>query len=309
MSKTRDLPILRSRVIQWIAAFLLIAAVLFIIWPVPSSDETDIFVPVDPGRIPRGLTASDLPSKGIEVRVRGPKSVIENLSKLELRYKLDLTDAKIGVKVIPVKEDRIPLPKEASVVSAHPPILRVRIAREINKQIPVIISLLGKPASGFFVSDAIAQPPSVIIRGPEHVLAPIEKAPSKPIDVKGLAESFKKPIALDLPEGLQIVAPSGVILGKIVISEKIVIRKFKGIPVEGKNTSYAFSVTPPAIEIEIEGPVDILEKLHVENGIRVFVDLKDLKPGVYVRRAAITLPSKAALVWVNPKIFTVKIKN
>lgn len=309
MSKIRDLPIFHNRYVAWVTASLLAGACIFIVWPESSADETDIFIPVDPRQVPRGLTATDLPSKGIEVRVRGPKSVIETLSKLELRYKLDLAGAKIGVKVIPIKEDQIPLPKEISIVSAHPSILRVRIEREINKQLPVIISFSGKPASGFFVSDAIAQPPSVIIRGPEHVLVPIEKAPTKPIDVEGLTESFKKPIALDLPEGLEIVAPSGEILGQILISEKIVTRKFQDIPVEGKNTPYVFSITPPAIEIEIKGPVDILERLQVEKGIRVVVDLKDLKPGVYVRRAAITLPSRVALVVVNPEIFTVRIKN
>jgi hypothetical protein len=39
----------------------------------------------------------------------------------------------------------------------------------------------------------------------------------------------------------------------------------------------------------------------------VLVELKDLNPGVYVRRAAITLPVKTSLVIVEPELFTVKV--
>ena len=96
---------------------------------------------------------------------------------------------------------------------------------------------------------------------------------------------------------------------RIVIKEKIVTRKFKDIPVKGKHTPYAFSISPPVIAIEVKGPVNILEKLLTEKSINVMVDLKDLKPGVFVRRAAITLPVNATLVSANPEIFTVKISD
>ena len=309
MNGIRGLSIFRTKHVKWIIACFFLVALIFFIWPASSSEETDIFIPVDIGKLPRGLTATDLPLKGIEVRVRGPKSAIETLSKLELRYKLDLPDTKIGVKAIPVEQDRIPLPREISIIEVTPSFLTVRIEKEINKQLPVIISFSGKPASGFFVSDAFAKPPSVIIRGSEFVLGPIDKALTKSIDVAGLSESFKKEIALDLPEGLEIIAPSGTILGEIVLKEKIVTRKFHDIRVEGKNTPYAFSITPPVIAIEVKGPVNTLEKLHTEKGINVLVNLKDLKPGVYVRRAAITLPGKATLVGANPEIFTVIIMD
>ena len=51
------------------------------------------------------------------------------------------------------------------------------------------------------------------------------------------------------------------------------------------------------------------DKLDNEKGIHVYVDLKSLKPGVYIRRATITLPVKTTLIGVKPEIFTVKIMN
>ncbi len=265
-------------------------------------------MPVVLEHIPPGLIATEL-QKGIEVRVRGPKSVIEGLSKSELRYKLELPDTEVGVKVIPIKKEHIRLPKELSIIEVMPSFLTLHVVREIKKELPVIVSFSGNPASGFFISDALAKPLSVIIKGPEHILSPMDKALTKPIDVTGLSESFQKEIALILPEGLEKIVPSGPILGKIVITEMIVTRKFRNIVVQGENTPYAFSIAPPVIEIEVKGPVNILEKLQTEAGIHVLVNLKDLKPGVYVRRATITLPLKTSLVGVNPEIFTVKIMD
>jgi len=41
----------------------------------------------------------------------------------------------------------------------------------------------------------------------------------------------------------------------------------------------------------------------------VYVDLKGLPPGTYVKRATITLPVKTALIGVTPEMFTIKISS
>ena len=114
-------------------------------------------------------------------------------------------------------------------------------------------------------------------------------------------------MALELTSALEVCDSSGIILAEIYIAEKDLIRQFTNILVEGHNTPYEFNVSPPTIKIEIKGPQTIVEKLHPQTDIRVRVELKDLTPGVYVRRAMITLPVKTTLIDVEPKLFTVKI--
>jgi len=185
--------------------------------------------------------------------------------------------------------------------------LTVRIANKVKKKLPVIISFSGKPAAGFIVAGATAKPLSVILQGPENILGPMDKVLTKPIDIKGLAEPFKKEVVLNLAEDLEIISPSGIILAEVSIEENIVTKKFNNIQVEGKNSPFMYNIMPPTINIEVKGPVNIIEKLHKDKGIEVYVDLKGLKHGVYVRRAAITLPVKTTLIGVKPELFTVKI--
>jgi YbbR domain-containing protein len=267
-----------------------------------------IFIPVDFDQIPTGLTITGPSLKGIEVYVRGPKSAVRILSDLKMRYVLDLSGVHIGINSIPIKRDRIILPEGIFIVKINPTFLTVTIDNKIKKELPVKILFSGKPVTGFTVSGAVVKPSSVILQGPQNILGPMDKVLTKPIEIKGLSESFKKEVALDLVEDLEIISPSEIIFAEISIEEKIVTQKFD-IQVEGKNSPFSYMITPPTINIEVKGPVHIIEKLHTEKWIAVYVDLKGLPPGTYVKRATITLPVKTALIGVTPEMFTIKISS
>ncbi len=274
-----------------------------------TAHEAEFFIPVEISGIPSKLTVTGSHLKGIEVRVRGPKSALETLAKLKPKYLLDLSGAGVGVETIYFDPNPIALPKGVTIIKITPELLTVRIENEIKKEVLVIISLSGKPASGFIVAGAVTKPLSAVLQGPQNILGPMEKVLTKPIDIKGKSESFKKEIALDLAEDLEVISTSKVVLADIFIEEKIAVKLYHDIPVEGRDTQYQYSISPPGVNIEVKGPVNVLKKLYTEKGIKVYVDLKGLKPGMYVRRASIALPLKTTLVGAEPKIFTVKIDN
>jgi len=307
MNTHSRLSILHPRNLKRSVLCFLIGICFFLPGSCSSLQETVIFIPVDSSQIPAGLTITGQLLKGIEVHVRGPKSTVKILSDLKIRYVLDLSGAHVGINSIPITKDRIILPEGMSIVKINPTFLTVNIENKIKKELPVKILFSGKPATGFTVAGAVAKPLSVILQGPENILGPMDKVLTKPIEIKGLSESFKKEVALDLVEDLEIISPSEIIFAEISIEEKIVSQKFFDIQVEGKNSPFSYMITPPSINIEVKGPVNIIEKLHTEKWITVYVDLKGLEPGTYVKRATITLPVKTTLISVTPEMFTVKI--
>ena len=307
MNNHSRLSILHPRTLKWSVLCFLLGVCFFLPGSCSSLQETVILIPVDFGQIPAGLTITGPSLKGIEVHVRGPKSKIRILSNLKIRYVVDLAGVNVGINSIPIKKDRIILPKGISIVRINPTFLTVRVENKITKELPVTISFSGKPAKGFIVSGTVAKPLSIILQGPENILGPMDKVLTNPIEIKGLSESFKREMALDLVEDLEIISPSKIIFAEISIQEKIVSKNFLDIQVEGRNSPYIYSITPPAINIAVKGPVNIIEKLHTEKWIKVYVDLKGLKPGAYVKRATITLPVTTTLIGVDPEMFTVKI--
>ena len=279
------------------------------LWPYVSIQEADVFIPVDSEKIPEGLIITNGPFTGIEVHVRGPKSIIRTLSDLKIRYTIDLSAVNIGVNIIPIHQARIPLPNGISILKINPDSITVKVENEIKKKLPVNISLTGKPAKGFMVVGAEAKPTSVTLRGSEETLGRMDKVLTKPINIKGLSGSFKREVTLDLAENLNLVDSSKIILATVMINEQLTTITFDNIPVQGDGCLYVYRITPPVITIKVKGPVNVIEKLYGTNGVQVYVDLKGLKPGVYNKRATITLPVKTTLIDATPEIFKVKIIN
>ena len=299
--------ILNYRNLAGLILFFFIGIGIFLLWPYASIQEADIFISVDTEQIPEGLIITNGPFTGIEVHVRGPKSILRTLSDLKIQYTIDLSGVKIGVNVIPVHQVRIPLPDGISILKINPDSITVKVENEIKKKLPVNITLTGKPAKGYMVVGAKAEPMSVILRGSEDTLGNMNKVSTKPINIKGFSNSFKKNVALDLLENLKLVDSSKIILADVVIKEQLTTQTFDNIPVQGDGGLYVYRITPPTITIKVKGPVNMIEKLYGGSGIQVYVDLKGLTPGVYHKRATITLPVKTTLIDAKPESFKVKI--
>ena len=309
MTNPSAFSILSYRNLTGLILFFFIGVGIFLLWPYVSIKEADIFIPVDSEKIPEGLIITNGPFKGVEVHVRGPKSIIRTLSNLKVQYTIDLSGVNIGVNIIPIDQARIPFPNGISILKINPDSITVKVENEIKKELPVNIYLTGKPAKGFMVVGAEAKPVSVTLRGSEDTLGKMDKVSTKPINIKGLSNSFKKEVALDLVENLNLVDSSKIILANIFIKERLATKTFDNIPVEGDGSPYVYRITPPIITIKVKGPVNMIDKLYGSNRVQVYVDLKGLKPGVYKKRATITLPVKTTLIDAKPEIFEVKIMD
>jgi YbbR domain-containing protein len=269
--------------------------------------EIEILIPVDFYKLPQGLTLVGSEPKEIELRVKGPPAVLDDLKHNSPRYKLDLSGVAVGSKSIAVSPDLIQMPAEARITQVNPAYLTVKVDRLLKKRVAVKVAVSGEPDGSYFISDMLVRPSTILICGPETAVGLMDEIFTKPIDVTARSESFKKEIAVDLVQGVEPCFSSNIVLAEIYFAAKIVTKRFKGILVQGQNATHEFDISPGTLTLEIKGPLNIIDNLQPRKDIRVFVELKNLKPGVYVRRATISLPVKITLVNVEPELFTVKI--
>jgi len=272
-----------------------------------SPNEIEILISVDPHKLPDGLTLAGPALKEIEIRVKGPPAELEALRQNAPRYPLDLSAVAVGVESIAINPDLIPMPSGVQITRVNPAYLRVKVDRLIKKLVPVKVVVSGNPAGSYSINGMLARPSTILICGAQTAVALVDEIFTKPIDVTARSESFKKEIAVDLAEGVETCSSSGIVLAEIYVAVKVATRQFAGIQVQGKNTPYGFSISPRTLTLEIKGPLNIINNIHPQKDIQVFVELQNLKPGVYVRRAAISLPVNTTLVNVEPELFTVKI--
>ncbi len=292
--------------LKWTVPLCIAGALAVLLWPKPEPYEADYFVPIAISALPMGLALADTPPEGVEIRVRGPENVVRRLPDRPLVYPLDLSGLAAGVTTIPLRPERFGLPREAALLQVRPDALTLRIEREVTREVPVRVAVSGQPASGFQLEAARPIPPGALLRGPESRIEPVHEVRTRPIDISGARRSKKVEVALDLVEGVRAVTPGGVITAELTFAEVIEARVFPRLSLVGRHGAHPFTITPAHIDIEVRGPVNTLERLETE-GIDAYVDLKGLGPGVYPRRAVISLPVETTLLGAAPEIFTVKI--
>ncbi len=289
------------------SAGLLTAIFLCLLWACSPAQEAEIFVPVIAAGMPQNLCLARPLPEGLKVRINGPQSAVRTLSEHKLKYTIDLSSLKSGIQTMSVDTEAIRLPKGVRFIQSVPDSFTLAVEKKIQKQVPVTLTLSGKPASGFIVSRTTAIPHSVILTGPETVLIPLNEIRTKPVDLTGQSDTFKKEVALAIAGNIRIAPPADRIVGEVVIEEIAITREFHNIRVKGTEADGSYSITPPVLSIVVKGPENILKQLTPAKDISVSVGLEGLTPGVYVRRAVIALPVKTTLIDVNPDLFTVKI--
>ncbi len=286
------------------------AALCFFLWPT-SQIETEIFLPVGIVNLHNGLAITGFNVKGVEAKVKGSESALKKLTAQKLNYSVDFVDASAGEFNIPIQANNLQLPRGLVIIQIKPSFLTGTVVEIQRKTVQVNIKLEGKPAPGFEISAFSAKPEKIVVQGEKNNIINIESINTKPININGRSETFRSETTIEQTESdyPNYIATSNVILVEIVIQEQNTTRKLKDISVEGKNCPYPFSITPGVLDIEVKGPVNAINKLNLGNDLNIYVDLKGLKPGVYVRRAVITIPVRLMLVGVKPEVFTVKIGN
>jgi YbbR domain-containing protein len=297
----------RSQFLLLISGLIVVCGLLF--WLRSSPVEYNLSVPLKLENLPDNLIIVGQPLKEVEVTVRGRESILKTLLEEKHFCVLDLVHAEAGLSTLAVEESNLVIPKGISIVRINPTSITLRIEPKGIKTVPISITLTDSPAPGYKVSLTLSTPSSLQINGPEKTLERIDQLATQPISLKDVSESFKKEITLDLPEGVTSTTGSGtpLVLVQVNMEENIIVRQFANIPVESRNTAFQVKIAPPRIDIDVRGSEKTLESLSEANGIKVYVDLAGLAPGVYARRPQITLPVGITLIGAKPEVFTVTI--
>lgn len=273
---------------------------LFLLWP-GMTDEADFTIPIEVSGLEEKLIVSGLSSRTILVSVKGHSKKIKSVTP---SCSLDLTGVSRGSKTLTLTPDMFSLPEGFELVGINPESITLTIENKSVKQLPVIIKHSGTPARGFRIAGVLSVPEAVTVSGPESLMETIDEIITKPVDIAGFSESVRKEVVPDINKDLTVIIPETPILADISITDKIVSKKMT-VQVQGKNGR--IEITPDRADIEISGPENKFSAIEKNKNISITIDAKKLKPGIYVRRAAVNLPVDFTLVSVQPELFTVKV--
>jgi len=148
-----------------------------------------------------------------------------------------------------------------------------------------------------------------MLKGTAAMLAGIDTVTTRPINLEGASEPFKKEVALDLPEAIVVDPPLRIVVADVIVAERVVTRVLENMPIAGKGTSRAYRIHPQTITLTVSGPEAIVGAIETDPAFGVTIDLEGLTGGTHSLTAAINLPVRTTLIRVAPERFAVTIGN
>lgn len=218
------------------------------------------------------------------VNISGPQSLIDNIANVVAEISIVDVSENIQrvIELTPLDAEEVPV----TDVTVNPATIQVTIPvtqRGGFRTVVVKIVTSGQIASGYRLTNIFAMPPTVTIFSADPNL--VETIPgfveTTPINLNAASEDIEIRIALNLPEGINVVGSQNVTvqIGIDPIQSSI---GFTNIPIqlEGLEEGLEAEISPENVDIFLSGPLPLLDELD-QDTILVLINLSDRGLGTY----------------------------
>ena len=151
------------------------------------------------------------------------------------------------------------------------------------RTVVVKIVTSGQVAPGYRLTNIFSSPPAVTIFSADYDL--VDSIPgyveTAPINLNMASEDIEIRVALNLPEGINVVGSQNVTITISIDPIESSIR-FVNVPIQirGLGAGLAVEISPESVDIFLSGPLPLLDGLSLED-IFVLINLSDRGPGTY----------------------------
>jgi YbbR domain-containing protein len=184
-----------------LALALTIAVFLWGIAHGSSSIEQSFDIPIELHKLEDSLVVTDQSVDQVNVRIRGSRASLRNVSPERLKYAIDVSGGKPGVAVYDIDVDRIELPGGARFVSNSPSRLQVRYEKTGRKAVAVRADLEGEPAAGYHLTGVTIEPPKVWLSGARSQVMRMDEIVTETINITGINADDEHEVRLFLGGG------------------------------------------------------------------------------------------------------------
>jgi len=170
--------------------------------------EKALTIPLETRNIPTGLEIVEQQVESIDITLRAPNRLLDEIGPSGLVARIDLDRATVLQQEYPLNNSMIAVPPGAEVVKITPNKVTIKLERTAEATLDLLPVVRGKAAPGFRIARTEIEPSSVRVRGAESRVRGKEAATTAPIDISRITEStvFEVDIILPRPD-LRLVSP------------------------------------------------------------------------------------------------------
>ncbi len=268
---------------------------------VVGQDQVDMIVtiPLELHNLPADLVIANQYKKDIEVAIRGPRRLIQEMRQQNISRPVDLSKAAPGTVAVKNDSDSIRFPQGIAVQRVQPANITLLVDRLVHKDFTITPVTKGKPATGFVLENLTLNPPRITVTGPQTMLDRETALKTSTINLDALDRSTTFQVHLNLNEALLKLIGETVIEANIVLKETMVRKTVRGIPINVRDSSQAVKTIPPTVAVEADIPEQIVQitpelSMLFRAAVNVPADIPGGEVPVLVN--GITLPGHAPII-------------
>ena len=197
---TRSWAWLRKAVVENWHLKLLSLAVAFALFAVSRQPDHEVLlanVPLEFVNLAPGLEISGELLAAVNVRLRGPRDLVQGLTANQLAVKADLINKTAGERVLQLKPSDVQKPEKVEVRRIDPQTIELNLELTKRKIVPIEAQFVGAVADGYEHFDTRLEPASVEIEGPESKIGQVSKVLTESVRITGRHESFQLQVDLE----------------------------------------------------------------------------------------------------------------
>jgi YbbR domain-containing protein len=159
--------------------------------------EVAYAVPIELKNVPQGMVVTnDLP-RNIDIRLSGPRALLNDLKQKEVRISIDLVGLKPGVTTFSRLDDHLRLPGGIQATRISPSFVDVKLERVVEKTVPLRPRLVGQLPGGYQLVTVDVLPEQVAVQGAEGEVAEVSEVMTERIELGGIKGSTEVFVPLD----------------------------------------------------------------------------------------------------------------
>jgi len=292
---------------------LLSVTIAVLLWMVIAGEETverGLRVPLELQQFPPGLELlGDVPTTA-DVRVRGVSGTLSRVSPGDIVAVLDLRGAREGQRLFHLTPEQVRVPFGVEVVQVTPPTVAVVFEKAASRTVPIKPAIEGRPAAGYMVGKAAADPPTVEVVGPESAVRRVTDALTEPVSVAGAMRQVEETVTVGTLDPAVRVKTQRTAQVTVQIIPAPLEQTIRDRPVHLKNLGPGLTaaVVPSEVDVTLRGSREALARIRPDDAT-AFVDLAGLGAGEYTLTVQADSSRDAGVARIEPEAIAVRITS
>ena len=259
---------------------------------------------------PRGFQPGSPTFSSNEVKITGAQSAVASVAAVFATLRFGDTPIDISASA-----DAVPVDAAGNAVDgvqSDPPTVQVNVpvlSTTNTRTVPVLWSLRGAVATGYWISRVTTDPVAVAVRGTPEALAQVERIDTATIDVTGLNGNNSFRVPLVLPNGVTLLQPTDATVGVTVVP-LTGTRPFPLVAVQVINPGSGFvaEIDPTTVSAVLTGAVSALAALG-PGDVTATVDAAGKGAGSFPADVVLKVPPGFTVTSLQPIRVTLTMRS